>query len=123
MSYIELTPDNIYEVIENNKTVIIDFWAPWCGPCIAFAPIFESVATKHPDITFAKIDTEEHELLAAHFQIQTVPTIMVFKEKTLIFNQAGAKKEESFDEFINEMKALDMDEFRAQIEAKQRANI
>jgi thioredoxin 1 len=118
MSYIDLNEDNIYEVIQNNDIVIIDFWAPWCGPCISFAPVFESVAKSHPDITFAKINTEEQEGLAAYFQIQSIPNIMVFKEKALIFNEAGAKNEENFNTFVNEMKEFNMDEFRAQIEAR-----
>lgn len=119
MSYIELTQDNIYEVIENNKIIIIDFWAPWCGPCISFSPIFEKVATQHPDVTFAKINTEEEEALAAHFQIFSIPNIMVFKEKALIYNQAGAKNEDSLNELIQEMKEFDVDEFKEKIEAQQ----
>jgi thioredoxin 1 len=119
MSYIQLTSQNIYEVIENNTIVIVDFWAPWCGPCISFSPIFEKVASNHPEITFAKVNIEEEELLAAHFQIQTVPAVMVFKEKILIFNELGAKNEEELNNLVLDMKAIDMDQFRAEIEAKK----
>jgi thioredoxin 1 len=119
MSYIQLTSQNIYEVIENNTIVIVDFWAPWCGPCISFSPIFEKVASNHPEITFAKVNIEEEELLAAHFQIQTVPAVMVFKEKILIFNELGAKNEEELNNLVLDMKAIDMDQFRAEIEAQK----
>ena len=119
MSYIQLTSQNIYEVIENNAIVIVDFWAPWCGPCISFSPIFEKVASNHPEITFAKVNIEEEELLAAHFQIQTVPAVMVFKEKILIFNELGAKNEEELNTLVLDMKAIDMDQFRAEIEAQK----
>jgi thioredoxin 1 len=118
MSYIELTKDNIYETIENNKIVIIDFWAPWCGPCISFTPIFEKVAGQHSDILFAKVNIEEEELIAAHFQIQTVPAVMVFKEKILIFNELGAQSEEDLNNLAQEMKIIDMDEFKAKIQTQ-----
>ena len=119
MAYIELTTDNIYEVIENNEIVIIDFWAPWCGPCISFSPIFEKVATQHSNVTFAKVNTEEQEEIAAHLQIFSIPNIMVFKEKALIYNQAGAKNEDALNALVQEMRELDMDEFRAKIEAER----
>jgi thioredoxin len=122
MAYIELTEKNFDETVENSTTLVIDFWAPWCGPCIQFGPTFEKIAEKHPEVTFAKINTEEEKGLAGHFQIQSIPTIMVIKEKIMVFNQAGAPDEAGFDNLIQQVKDLDMDEVRAEIEAQQGEN-
>jgi thioredoxin 1 len=119
MAYIELTEKNFDETVENSTTLVIDFWAPWCGPCLQFGPTFEKVAEQHPEVTFAKINTEEQQGLAGHFQIQSIPTLMVIKEKIMIFKQAGAPDEAGFSNLVQQVKDLDMDEVRAEIEAQQ----
>lgn len=90
MAVLELTADTFNDAIAADKTVIIDFWAPWCGPCRSFAPTFEAAAAKHTDVVFAKINTEEQQQLAGELNIRSIPTLMVFREQVLLFNQAGA---------------------------------
>ena len=119
MAYIELTESNFNEVIENNETIIIDFWAEWCGPCKQFGPVFEKVAEANSDITFAKVNTEEQQALAQQFQIQSIPTVMIIKEKTLLFNQGGAFGEADFSNLVKQVKEIDMDQVRAEVEAEQ----
>jgi thioredoxin 1 len=119
MAYIELTEANFDETVEKSETLVVDFWAPWCGPCIQFGPIFETISDKYPDVTFAKINTEEQQGLAGHFEIQSIPTIMVIKEKIMIFKQAGAPGENDFENLIKQVKELDMNEVRAEIEKQQ----
>ena len=115
----EVTKDNFSEVIENNDIVIVDFWAPWCGPCRSFAPIFEKAAEANPDATFVKINTEEQQELAAHFQIRSIPTLMVFREKVLIFAQPGVLPESALAELVTEVKALDMAQVHKEIAEQQ----
>ncbi len=119
MAYIELTESNFNETIEKNDTLIIDFWAPWCGPCKQFGPVFEKVAQENPDVAFAKINTETEQGLAGHFKIQSIPTLMVIKEKSLVYNQAGAMDEANFSNLVSQVKKLDMDKVRADMEAQQ----
>ncbi len=119
MAYIELTQSNFNETIENNDILIIDFWAPWCGPCKQFGPVFEKVAQENPDVAFAKINTETEQELAGHFKIQSIPTLMVIKEKSLVYNQAGAMDEANFNNLVSQIKELDMDKVRADMEAQQ----
>ena len=88
MAIQELNESNFASVLTESNTVIIDFWAPWCGPCRQFAPTFEAAAEKHPDIVFAKVNTEEQQQLAASFNIRSIPTLMIFREKVMLFNQA-----------------------------------
>jgi thioredoxin 1 len=116
----ELTKENFAEVIEKNDIVIVDFWAPWCGPCRSFAPIFEKVAEANPDTAFVKINTEQQQELAAHFQIRSIPTLMVFREKVLLFSQAGVLPEAALTKLLSEVKALDMEQVHKEI-AEQEA--
>jgi thioredoxin 1 len=115
----DVTKDNFAEVIENNDIVIVDFWAPWCAPCRSFAPTFEKVADANPDITFAKINTEQEEELAGHFQIRSIPTLMVFREKVIIFSQPGVLPESALTELITQVKDLDMEQVHKDIAEQQ----
>jgi thioredoxin 1 len=118
-STVTLTKDNFNEVVAADKTVIIDFWAAWCGPCRMFAPTFEAAAADNPDVVFAKVDTEDQPELAGHFGIQSIPTLMVFRERVGLFKQAGALPRASLDDLIRQVRALNMDEVRAEIAAEQ----
>jgi thioredoxin 1 len=121
MAVVELTKENFEQVITSNGTVIIDYWAPWCGPCRGFAPVFEKVAEKNPDIVFAKVNTDDEQEIAAHFQIRSIPTLMVFRDQIIVFSQPGAMPQGSFEQVIEKAKALDMEEVRKQIAARESA--
>jgi thioredoxin 1 len=118
MATIALTAQNFNETIEKNETVIIDFWASWCGPCRSFKPIFEAAAEKHPDIAFASCDTEAEAELAAAFGIRSIPTVAVFREKVLLYAQPGMLPAEALEQLLTQVQALDMQAVHAQV-AKQ----
>ena len=108
MAAIELDKDNFESTILNNDVVIVDFWAPWCGPCRGFAPIFEAASEKHPNIVFAKVNTEVEQQLAASFQIRSIPTLMVFREKVILYSEAGSLPANALDSLIEQVMGLDM---------------
>ena len=120
MATIDLTMDNFENTIEDNGIVLIDFWAEWCGPCKSFAPVFQSASDAHPDIVFAKCDTEQERDLAAQFGIRSIPTLAIFREKILLFSQSGALPESTLEEIISKVRELDMEDVRTQI-AEQEA--
>jgi len=117
---LKMTKDDFKDTVDNSDIVLIDFWAEWCGPCKMFAPIFEEVSEKYPDIVFAKVNTEEEQELAAMFQIRSIPTLMIFREQIIIFAQPGMLPGSALEEIIQKAKDLNMEEVRAEI-AKQQA--
>jgi len=117
---IDLTLNTFETTLKNNKIVLLDFWASWCGPCRMFAPIFEKVASQHTDVVFGKVDTEAEEQLAGMFQIRSIPTLMAFREGVLLFSQAGVLPEAALEDLISQIKALDMNVVRAEIEAQKK---
>jgi thioredoxin 1 len=119
MAVVELTTAIFEEVITSNATVIVDYWAPWCGPCRGFAPVFEKVAEANPDVVFAKVNTDDEQEIAAHFQIRSIPTLMVFREQIIVFSQPGALPQGAFEQIVQKAKALDMDDVRKQIAAQE----
>ncbi len=119
MAVTQLTHSNIEETINNNDIVVIDFWAPWCGPCQTFKPIFEAASERHSDATFASCNTEEQTELAAMFQIRSIPTLVVFREGIGIFGQPGMLPAEALDELLDKVRELNMDEVRAEVEKQQ----
>ncbi|WP_372522041.1 thioredoxin [Sulfuricaulis sp.] len=122
MATVEVTQENLHQIISENNMVIVDFWAPWCGPCRSFAPAYEAASEKYPDVVFAKVNTEEQQALAGYFQIRSIPTLMIFREKIIIFAQPGALPASALDQVIEKAKALDMDEVRRDIEAQGTAD-
>ena len=104
----DISSEQFNEVISGNDIVIIDFWAEWCGPCKSFAPTYEKVSENHPDIVFAKVNTEQEQELAAHFQIRSIPTLMVFREEVVLFAQPGMLSEEQLEEVIGNVRDVDM---------------
>lgn len=115
MATVELTKDNFEDVVTRNDMVIVDFWAAWCGPCKAFAPTFDAASEKYPDVVFAKVDTEAQPELAGHFQIRSIPNLMLFREQVIVFSQPGAMPAAGLDSLIEQARALDMEEIRREM--------
>ncbi len=118
---VELTAGNFKDVVERDGIVLIDWWAPWCGPCRAFGPTYEKVAQKHPDITFGKVNTEDQPELAGSFEIRSIPTLMILRDKVLLFSQPGALPEPALEDLIRQVRALDMEKVRADIAKQEKA--
>ncbi len=119
MATVELNKDNFDEIVGSNNFVIVDFWAPWCGPCQSFGPVYEETSTKYSEITFAKVNTEEEQELAAHFQIRSIPTLMILRDQIVIYAQPGALMGGQFEQLIEQARALDMEEVRKQVAEQQ----
>ncbi len=119
MAAIDLTIDSFNAFIDDNDIVIVDFWAIWCGPCKQFTPVFEAASEQHTDIAFGKVNTEEQQELAARFQIQSIPTLMIFREQMGIFAQSGSLSSAALEEIISNVRELNMDEVRTEVARQQ----
>ncbi|MCU0805582.1 MAG: thioredoxin [Burkholderiales bacterium] len=121
MATVELNKENFESVITGNSMVIVDFWAPWCAPCRAFAPTFEAASEQHADVVFAKVNTEEEQEIAGAFNIRSIPTLMVFREQVVLYAEAGALPPQMLEDVVKQAKAVDMDEVHREIAAQQSA--
>lgn len=120
MATVELTTDNFKEVIDSNDIVIVDFWASWCAPCRSFAPTYEAASEQHADLVFAKVNTEEQQELAGAFNIRSIPTLMVFREKVIVYADSGALPAAALQQLVDGVRGLDMDQVRAEIAAESK---
>ena len=119
MAVIDLTKDNFESTLNSHDVLIVDFWAPWCAPCKAFAPVFEAAAERHADVVFAKVDTEAQPELAGYFQIRSIPTLMVFREQVILYSEAGSLPANALDSLLEQVMGMDMEQVHKDIAAQQ----
>jgi thioredoxin len=119
VAIIQLTKDNFEQTIAANSMVIVDFWAPWCGPCRSFAPVFDAASQKYPEIIFAKVNTDEEQELASKFQIRSIPTLMILREQVILFSQPGALHASALENIIKQAQAVDMARVHEEIKKEQ----
>ena len=119
MATVHLTKENFEQVVTTNTMVVVDFWAPWCGPCKGFAPVFEGASEQHQDVVFAKVNTDVEQEIAGAFGIRSIPTLMVFREKVLLFQQAGALPASALEQVLEQAKALDMAQVHKEIAERE----
>jgi thioredoxin 1 len=120
-STVELTKESFDKMVAGEGTVLIDFWADWCGPCRSFAPVYDKVAERHPEVTFAKVDTEAERELAAAFEITSIPTLMAVRDGVVLYSEPGALPEAALEDLVGQVQALDMEEVRRQVEQNRAA--
>lgn len=116
MATIELDNSNLIDTVNNHEFVIIDFWAPWCGPCQSFGPIYEELSEEYPDIIFGKVNTEQEQDIAGHFKIRSIPTLMLFREQIILYSEPGALPKQGMQQLIEQARAVDMNEVRSSMD-------
>ena len=120
---LDLTEENFAPSINDHPFAVVDFWAPWCAPCRAFAPTFAAAAARHPDVLFAKVNTEDQQAIGAHFNIRSIPTLMIFRDNIIVYAEAGALQASALDQVLASARALDMDEVKREVDAQASAGV